>query len=72
MSKKTDLSSESQSLLEILRTRLNVLNTSVFLLTDKLSNSDLKTNEYLKRINKELERIRKLITEIPALNKNDK
>lgn len=66
MSKKAELSIERQNLLEILRTRLNVLNTSVFLLAEKLNDSDLKTSEYLKKINIEMERIRKLITEVPV------
>jgi len=66
LSKKAELSIERQNLLEILRTRLNVLNTSVFLLAEKLNDSDLKTSEYLKKINIEMERIRKLITEVPV------
>lgn len=65
MSKKAELGIENQNLMEILRTRLNVLNTSVFLLAEKLNDSDLKTSEYLKKINREMERIRKLITEVP-------
>lgn len=71
MSKKAELGIENQNLLEILRTRLNVLNTSVFLLTEKLNDSDLKTNEYLKKINREMERIRKLITEVPIEQRDD-
>jgi uncharacterized protein YlxW (UPF0749 family) len=65
LSKKAELGIENKNLMEILRTRLNVLNTSVFLLAEKLNDSDLKTSEYLKKINREMERIRKLITEVP-------
>ncbi len=54
-----------EELLELLRTRLSVLNTSVFLLEENLDINDPKTNEYLEKINKELERIRRIIIEIP-------
>ncbi|HHE56099.1 MAG TPA: hypothetical protein ENL21_09970 [Caldithrix abyssi] len=54
-----------EELLELLRTRLSVLNTSVFLLEENLNINDPKTNEYLEKINDELERIRKIIIEIP-------
>lgn len=54
-----------EELLELLRTRLSVLNTSVFLLEENLSINDPKTNEYLEKINDELERIRKIIIEVP-------
>ena len=54
-----------EELLELLRTRLSVLNTSVFLLEENLNINDPKTNEYLEKINNELERIRKIIIEIP-------
>ncbi len=54
-----------EELLELLRTRLSVLNTSVFLLEENLNIEDPKTNEYLEKINDELERIRKIIIEVP-------
>lgn len=65
MSKKTTNETAEQNLLEVLRTRLNVLNTSVFLLADKLDREDGKTSDYLNRINRELDRIRDLITRMP-------
>lgn len=52
---------EYEHLLENLRLRLHVLNTSVFLLENNLHDTDKKTNAYLKRINGELEKIRQLI-----------
>jgi len=72
LSNKTDSNIENENILEILRTRLNVLNTSVFLLADKLNNSDVKTSEYIKKINRELDRIRNLITNhIPRSDRDD-
>jgi len=65
LSKKTTNETAEQNLLEVLRTRLNVLNTSVFLLADKLDREDGKTSDYLNRINRELDRIRDLITRMP-------
>jgi len=56
---------EYKLLLEHLRTRLNVLNTSIFLLEDNLEAKNTKTYKYLKRINTELKRIRELIIEFP-------
>ncbi len=52
-------------LLENLRSRLNVLNTSIFLLENNLDLVDSKTHKYITQINKELERIRRLINEVP-------
>ena len=56
---------EYEHLLENLRTRLNVLNTSIFLLEDNLVDKSGKTDKYLKCINSELKRIRKLIINFP-------
>ncbi|HHJ52284.1 MAG TPA: hypothetical protein ENJ89_03745 [Caldithrix abyssi] len=56
---------EYQLLLENLRSRLNVLNTSIFLLENNIDLLDEKTHKYISQINKELERIRKLINEVP-------
>lgn len=61
-----------EKLMEALRTRINILNTSIFLLEDNLNNADLKTHEYIKKINMELERIRQLITHVPQLKMNVK
>lgn len=54
-----------QKLVENLRVRLNVLNASIFLLEEKLISTDLSTNNYLKKINTELETIRKMILPYP-------
>jgi hypothetical protein len=59
---------EYKKLMEMLRARLNVLNASVFLLEDNLVDTDHKTSCYIKRINTELERIRKLIIESPVIH----
>ncbi|HGY57313.1 MAG TPA: hypothetical protein ENK44_16515 [Caldithrix abyssi] len=56
---------EYELLLEALRTRINVLNASVFLLKDSMNNNDLKSMEYINRINLELERIRRLLNQTP-------
>ncbi len=61
----SDIIIRYEELLENLRTRLSVLNTSIFLLEENLPIHDKKTNEYLERINRELERIRQLIIDIP-------
>jgi len=57
--------SDYESLLENLRTRLNVLNTSIFLLEDNIGDKTRKADKYLKRINSELKRIRELIVDFP-------
>ena len=54
-----------KNILEDLRTRLNVLNTSIFLLEENLTDPDYKTHKYFRRINKELKRIREMIIDIP-------
>jgi Ni,Fe-hydrogenase III large subunit len=54
-----------EDLLESLRTRLSILNTSVFLLEETLETDRDKRNEYINRINRELERIRDLIIYVP-------
>ncbi len=60
-----NLIKDYESLLESLRTRLSILNTSVFLLEETLESKNMKTNEYIDRINAELERIRELIINVP-------
>ncbi len=68
MKEKKNMSQEVlryEELLELLRTRLSVLNTSVFLLEENLNLNDPKTTEYLTKINDELERIRRIIIEVP-------
>ena len=56
---------EYKEVLENLRTRLSVLNTSIFLLEENLSDPDYKTNKYIRKINNELQRIREMIIELP-------
>ncbi|HID40451.1 MAG TPA: hypothetical protein EYP36_13195 [Calditrichaeota bacterium] len=58
-------SEEYELLLEALRTRINVLNASVFLLKNNMTDRDLKSMEYINRINLELERIRRLLNQTP-------
>ncbi len=54
-----------ENLLENLRTRLSILNTSVFLLEETLETDNSRANEYMDKINTELERIRNLIINVP-------
>lgn len=64
---------EFDKFMENLRTRLNVLNTSVFLLEDNLkSNAGNKTGQYITKINLELRRIRNLINQAPEQFKSQK
>jgi len=56
---------EYEHMLEILRSRLNVLNTSLFLLEDKLGQEDQKTIKYIFKINTEMDRIRAIINQAP-------
>ncbi len=56
---------EYKELLENLRSRLNVLNTSIFLLEENIPNSNFRTNKYIKQINREIKRIREMILEYP-------
>jgi hypothetical protein len=71
LSKKTDVNLEERSLIEALRTRMNVLNTSVFLLSEKIHSTDKKTNEYIRKINSELEHIRSIITKFPEPDREE-
>ena len=57
--------SDYENLLENLRSRLNVLNTSMFLLEDNIGDKNNKTDKYLKQINSELKRIRELVVDFP-------
>ncbi len=61
----TKQSEEYELLLEALRTRINVLNASVFLLKNNMTTNDIKSIEYINRINLELERIRRLLNQTP-------
>lgn len=52
-------------MIEELRTRLNVLSTSLFLLHESTKLEDPKLKRYLKNVNEEMERIRQLISNYP-------
>lgn len=64
---------EYKALLENLRSRLNVLNTSIFLLEENIPDSNVVTNKYINQINREIKRIREMILENPDsdLDKNN-
>ncbi len=66
-----NLIKDYELLLENLRTRLSILNTSVFLLEETLEMKTVRTSQYIDRINTELERIRELIINVPpAMRRN--
>ena len=54
-----------QNLLEDLRIRINLINASVFLLEEKMTSKDISVNNYIAKINKELEEIRKMMLPYP-------
>ena len=60
-----DLLVEYDSMIEELRKRLNVLSTSLFLLDESSKPSDPKLQRYLKNINREMEKIRQIISTYP-------
>jgi uncharacterized protein YfkK (UPF0435 family) len=60
---------EYDSMIEELRTRLNVLNTSLFLLHESTKSDDPNLIRYLKQINKEMEKIRQIISKYPKNSK---
>jgi len=64
---------EYKALLENLRSRLNVMNTSIFLLEENIPDSNVVTNKYINQINREIKRIREMILENPDsdLDKNN-
>ena len=57
--------SEYSSLVEELRIRLNIINTSVFLLEDNSNKTNPKQNKYLNKIKAEMDKIRILIASHP-------
>ncbi len=61
----SDLLIEYDSMIEELRKRLNVLSTSLFLLDETSKPTDPKLNRYLKNINREMEKIRQIISNYP-------
>ena len=56
---------EYDSMIEELRKRLNVLSTSLFLLDESSKPNDPKLQRYLKNINREMEKIRQIISNYP-------
>ncbi len=61
----SDLLVEYDSMIEELRKRLNVLSTSLFLLDETSKPKDPKLQRYLKNINREMEKIRQIISIYP-------
>ena len=64
-----DILNEYNVMIEELRTRLNVLSTSLFLLHESTSTEDPKTKRYLNSVNQEMERIRNIISKYPKNTK---
>ena len=60
---------EYDSMIEELRTRLNVLSTSLFLLHESSKSDDPKLKRYLQKINREMEKIRQIISKYPKNSK---
>jgi hypothetical protein len=56
---------EYDILIEELRTRLNVLSTSLFLLHESSKDDNPKMKRYLDNISREMEKIRQLISKYP-------
>lgn len=52
---------DDQIIIPFIRSRLDVISTSVYLLEEIMNNSDHEGKKYLKKINEELEMIRKFI-----------
>lgn len=71
ISEQPDAVQEYKELLENLRARFNVLNTSVFLLQENLNGTSFSRNKYIRQINREIKRIRKLMLEYPESGLND-
>jgi len=66
---KTRTLVEYDSMIEELRTRLNVLSTSLFLLHESSKSDDPKLQRYLNQINTEMEKIRQIISRYPKNHK---
>lgn len=64
-----DIIHEYNVMIEELRTRLNVLSTSLFLLHESTSTEDPKAKRYLNSVNQEMERIRNIISKYPKNTK---
>jgi hypothetical protein len=57
----TNFSEEYRNLITFLRSRLDVISTSLYLLEESCQEEKEKTVKYLKKINDEMESIRKFI-----------
>lgn len=57
----TDLSEEYRNLVSFIRSRLDVISTSLYLLEESCPVENDNTIKYLKKINDEMESIRKFI-----------
>ena len=64
-----DIIHEYNTMIEELRTRLNVLSTSLFLLHESTTTEDPKAMRYLNSVNQEMERIRTIISKYPKNTK---
>jgi hypothetical protein len=64
-----DIIAEYNVMIEELRTRLNVLSTSLFLLHESTNTEDPKAKRYLNSVNQEMERIRNIISKYPKNTK---
>lgn len=64
-----DIINEYNVMIEELRTRLNVLSTSLFLLHETTSTENPKARRYLNSVNQEMERIRNIISKYPKNTK---
>jgi signal transduction histidine kinase len=60
---------EYNVMIEELRTRLNVLSTSLFLLHESTTTENPKARRYLNSVNQEMERIRNIISKYPKSTK---
>jgi len=64
-----DIIHEYNVMIEELRTRLNVLSTSLYLLHESTTTEDPKSRRYLNSVNQEMERIRNIISKYPKNTK---
>jgi hypothetical protein len=66
---ESDIIREYDLMIEELRTRLNVLSTSLFLLHETTNTDNPKTKRYLNSVNQEMEKIRTIISKYPKNTK---
>lgn len=60
---ETQLVKYYENLISFIRSRLNVIGTSVYLLQSDLPATDVQSYKYFRKINEEIDSIRKLINE---------